>query len=118
MDLRRFAMNRNRRWLSKTCCMFAVFLAIASWAQTRGFPRSQVVSVEDLTCDGSEKPLGVGDSPLRFHWVLIASSRELLDRDNGDIWDSGKTYGALAPAVSYGGKPLNSDTAYYWKVRV
>ncbi len=111
-------------------------MAIASWAQTRGFPRSQVVSVEDLTCDGSEKPLGVGDSPLRFHWVLtarapnargieqsafeilIASSRGLLDLDSGDIWDSGKTDGALTPAVLYGGAPLESDTAYYWKVRV
>jgi alpha-L-rhamnosidase len=49
--------------------------------------------------------------------VLVASRPELLARDKGDAWDSGKTASDDSTQVVYGGKPLESDHSYWWKVR-
>ncbi len=50
--------------------------------------------------------------------ILVASSRERLDRDEGDLWDSGKTASARSIGIEYAGKPLSLNTTCLWKVRV
>ncbi|OHB66443.1 MAG: hypothetical protein A2Y77_03870 [Planctomycetes bacterium RBG_13_62_9] len=50
--------------------------------------------------------------------ILVASGRDILDKDQGDLWDSGKVASAGSTAIEYGGKPLRPNTAYLWKVRV
>jgi alpha-L-rhamnosidase len=49
--------------------------------------------------------------------VLVASRVEELERDAGDIWDSGKVASSDSIQVVYAGKPLESGKSYYWKVR-
>jgi len=49
--------------------------------------------------------------------ILVASSELLINQDTGDMWDSGKTESGLSVNVEYGGIPLRSNTAYWWKVR-
>ncbi|MFN3649901.1 MAG: family 78 glycoside hydrolase catalytic domain [Armatimonadota bacterium] len=49
--------------------------------------------------------------------VLVASSRERLDRDQGDLWDSGKVASDVSTGVAYGGRPLSSRQQAFWKVR-
>jgi hypothetical protein len=49
--------------------------------------------------------------------ILVASSKQLLEKDHGDLWDSGKVKSDNSIAVSYAGKPLKPGTIYYWKVR-
>ncbi len=49
--------------------------------------------------------------------VLVASSRERLADDEGDIWDTGKRE-CTQPSAIYDGPPLESGTDYYWKVRI
>ena len=50
--------------------------------------------------------------------VLVASSEELLKKDKGDLWDSGKVESDQSIQVEYAGKPLESRMQCHWKVRV
>jgi len=50
--------------------------------------------------------------------ILVATSQAKLEENIGDVWDSGRTDGALTPAVAFAGKALAPDTVYSWKVRV
>ncbi|GHT00049.1 hypothetical protein AGMMS50276_24920 [Synergistales bacterium] len=49
--------------------------------------------------------------------ILLASSKELLDKNEADMWDSGRMESAHSVAVLYGGKALQPSTIYYWKVK-
>ena len=90
------------------------------------------LSVSDLTCEYRSNPLGIDTVVPRLGWVLsgtergevqtgyqvlVSGSRELLDRDKGDLWDSGRVQSPASVQVPYGGKPLESRTQCYWKVR-
>ena len=86
----------------------------------------------DLRCEYCVDPVGVDVSRPRFSWVLrhsergrtqsayqilVASSKEKLLKDLGDMWDSGKVNSNQSVNVEYAGKPLESGKIYYWKVR-
>lgn len=49
--------------------------------------------------------------------ILLASSKELLEKDQADYWDSKQTKG-INNQVYYAGKPLQPGEKYYWKVAV
>ncbi|GAJ04890.1 unnamed protein product, partial [marine sediment metagenome] len=49
--------------------------------------------------------------------ILVASTRENLFTDVGDIWDSEKVESNKSANVGYDAKPLESKSTYYWKVR-
>ena len=85
-----------------------------------------------LRCEYLVNPLGIDAKQPRFSWllgfedrgdeqsayeILVASSSSLLDRNNGDQWDSGKMASGDTSQIVYGGKQLQSGHTYYWKVR-
>jgi alpha-L-rhamnosidase len=49
--------------------------------------------------------------------ILVASSAEVLAKDQGDLWDSGKQAATRSPSAGYGGKRLEPGKVYHWKVR-
>lgn len=61
-------------------------------------------------------PTNVGKQ--RGYQVLVSSSRELLDRNIGDHWDTREVRSAQHEQIGYMGKPLVRGRTYYWKVRV
>jgi alpha-L-rhamnosidase len=61
---------------------------------------------------------GIRGIKQRAYQVLVASSEELLKKDKGDLWDSGKVASDQSIQVEYAGKPLGSGQHCYWKVRV
>ncbi len=89
-----------------------------------------------LTCEYRQNPLGIDTAAPRLAWVneapnasarakaqtayriLAASSLEQLNRDAGDLWDSGRVRSADAIQVPYGGPALEARQRVYWKVRV
>ena len=86
-----------------------------------------------LRCDGMADPLGIDSVPPRLSWqlrgdgqglrqrawqALVSSSRESLDRDRGDVWDSGRVETDEQLHVPYGGRPLRTSEQVFWKVRV
>ncbi len=54
----------------------------------------------------------------RKYRILVASSKSLIDSEQGDLWDSGLVEDSSSVAVKYDGAPLNPSTLYYWKVMV
>ncbi len=89
----------------------------------------------DLRCEYGKNPAAIGEAQPRLSWVvqgapgqrgvmqgasqvLVATSPELLDKDQGDLWDSGKVQSAQSVQVVYGGKDLASGQTCFWKVKV
>ena len=98
---------------------------------------THAVEVENLRCEYLKDPLGIDVAKPRLSWkletgdlkpergikqtayqVLVASTPELLAKDQGDLWDSGKVVGDRSIQVEYSGKPLVSGAECHWKVRV
>ena len=50
--------------------------------------------------------------------VLAASSPDILNKDQGDLWDSGKVQSDATAGIAYNGIPLTSRTLCYWKVQI
>ena len=84
-----------------------------------------------LTCEYASNPLGVDTLRPRFGWelesavrgqrqsayqILVASSRDNLDANFGDKWDSGKVASDRSVNVVYEGNDLTSGETCYWKV--
>ena len=95
------------------------------------------VEVGTLRCEYLKDPLGVDVAKPRLSWkletedlkpergikqaayqILVASTPEILAKDQGDLWDSGEVSSDRSIQVEYAGKPLDSGMRYYWKVRV
>ena len=92
------------------------------------------VEAEHLRCEYRQNPQGIDEAQPRLSWqldaddargvrqtayhVLVASSAELLKKDAGDLWDSGKVASDKSTQVAYAGKPLTSRQTCFWKVRV
>ncbi|HEX4350871.1 MAG TPA: family 78 glycoside hydrolase catalytic domain, partial [Verrucomicrobiae bacterium] len=50
--------------------------------------------------------------------ILVASTKELLAADRGDLWDSGRVPSNQSTLVEYAGQPLRSGDSCCWKVRI
>jgi len=75
-------------------------------------------------CEYRVNPLGIDVTAPRLSWivksgergqkqtayqVLVASDEAALQRDLGDLWDSGQVQSDETTAIVYAGKPLSSD---------
>jgi len=71
------------------------------------------------------------DSKPEFSWVvpkeaviqkgyqiLVASSKQNIGNNIGDVWESGNVRSSKSADVEFGGKPLSENTEYFWKVRI
>ncbi len=87
----------------------------------------------DLRCEQLVNPLGIDVQTPRLSWmsesmqreqkqtayqILVASSPENLNINQGDLWDSKKIETDQSINVIYAGKPLVSNISCYWKVKV
>jgi len=57
------------------------------------------------------------DDTQSAYQILVSSARKLLDKNIGDLWDTGKTTSTRQANIEYAGKPLLSHNEYFWKVR-
>jgi alpha-L-rhamnosidase len=88
--------------------------------------------IDRMTCEYRVDPLGMDEPHPRFAWafrsnsrnqyqsayhILVASSRALLEKNIGDIWDSGATPSDDNINIRFGGKTLSPFTRYFWKIR-
>lgn len=91
------------------------------------------LAVKNLRCEYLHDPLGIDVTNPRLSWeitspergvmqifyrVLVASSSDMLQKDSGDLWDSGKRRSDSAVGIQYAGKPLQSRMDCYWKVKI
>ena len=85
---------------------------------------------ERLTCENLENPLGIDIEKPRFSWTFVLEGRnqrqtayeivvsDHVDGAEGSVWASGKIKSSEPVLIPYGGKPLQSFTRYFWRVRV
>ena len=119
----------NQRHFCKSLVLALPLLLAASLHAT---------DVANLRCEYLTDPLGIDVLKPRLSWVieernqktesrgqkqtayqlLVASTPELLVKDQDNLWDSGKVNSDQSTLVEYGGKPLVSGMRYEWKVRV
>ena len=88
--------------------------------------------IYDLRCEKLTNPLGIDRTTPMLGWkvksasqadvqthyrILVATSIDKLNENNGDLWDSGKIRSAEQIAINYQGKTLKSGDMVYWKVK-
>jgi len=88
---------------------------------------------ERLAVEGVREPIGVDNPAPTFSWtathaergqkqrgyqILVASSKNLIDADKGDVWSIQEKDLAQQYAIVYAGPALASKVRYWWKVRV
>jgi alpha-L-rhamnosidase len=110
-----------------------------SISATAGFLIGGVVPSPDnlvpveLRCENIRNQLGIDAARPRLFWklkstkrsqtqtafqILVASSAENLDKNEGDLWDSEKVASDQTIHIRYEGRPLKSSQQVFWKVRV
>src|ERR1700743_3634091 len=80
-------------------------------------------AVQHLLCEQPTDPLGIDARTPRLSWqlsgdqqglqqiayeIIVASSQKNLDKDNGDLWHSGKVTSSESRMITYAGNPLQS----------
>jgi alpha-L-rhamnosidase len=58
------------------------------------------------------------DHKQTAYQILVASSKDILNTDHGDIWNTGLVLSDQSTQITYQGLPLESNREYYWKVRI
>ena len=111
-----------------TICTFFSFALLAQQTIT-----SENLRVYDLQTDYETNPLGMDNVRPTFSWkieaqekgvrqvayrLLVASSEELLEKNEGDVWDSGVKESRESTGITFEGVELKSFARYYWKVKV
>jgi alpha-L-rhamnosidase len=114
------------------CLAWAASAPSASARAEQGGAGSGLVP-SHLRCEYRIDPLGVDVKAPRLSWivsaeargqkqtayqVLVAGDPAALDRDQGDLWDSGGVASDNTTAIVYAGRALRSHQPCFWKVRV
>jgi alpha-L-rhamnosidase len=91
------------------------------------------LAVSDLRCEYLVNPLGIDERRPRLSWrneseqrgqkqtayrLLVASSQKKLDKNTGDIWDTGKVQSVQSNQIECRDLSPASRVRYYWKVMV
>ena len=94
---------------------------------------SQALMVNHLRCEYLQNPLGIESESPRLSWhilsnqrnvsqtsyqILVSDSPELLQKNQGNYWNSGKINSDESIQIAYQGKSLESTKTYFWKVKI
>lgn len=98
------------------------------------FPIRAKIEVTKLTIEGRDTPIGLDIEYPRFGWqiisykknvmqksyqILVASSREKLQHNEGDVWNSGEVKSDNSQWISIPQScHLQAGQPYFWKVRI
>ncbi len=93
---------------------------------------SAQITIQNLRCERLKNPMGIGIANPLLSWeiqspqrntmqtayeVIVASTKEKIDRNEGDLWESGKINSDQSINISYSGKTLTSRNTCFWKVK-
>ncbi len=127
-------MSHNKSYCQLPFGIIFLILAIASVGclQSRGVSDDFSVP-KGLSVEFIRQPAGtiIADHTPEFAWevptsarrqtayqILVASSRDLIDENEGDIWDTGKVSDEQSINVEFKGRSLESGGSYFWKVKI
>lgn len=115
--------------------ILSVLLLLSNITATIAAPSSKIAPAE-LGCELRVNPLGIDVLHPDFNYIvkaisnserglsqtayqiIVASSQAFIEKNIGDMWNSGQVLSNKNSYMSYAGKPLQSSHKYYWKVKV
>jgi len=118
---------------TRTCILLAAIVSLCSASTVMAGILGGGLAPKQLRCEYRTDPLGIDVVEPRLNWtvtssrrgqsqsayrILVASSRRLIAKNTGDLWDSGIVESDQTIQVPYAGKPLQSHMPCFWKVRV
>jgi len=139
MEISKKKNQSTRREFIRTSGLLAgapVFInPITGWMDAESLPEIQdpATSLANLRCEYLVNPPGIDTAKPRFSWeindprrgvrqtafqILVASDPAYLDRDHGDLWDTGRVSSQETLHIEYGGIPLFSGMHCWWKLRI
>ncbi len=95
-------------------------------------PARAELAALSLRCEYKSDPIGLGVSHPRLSWklsgpgrgqmqtayqIIASRSKDSLNPERSDVWNSGKIDSSRSIQVPYGGTPLFSREKIFWKVR-
>ncbi len=116
-------------------CTPALALAAALVAAQTALEAADIQPAR-LRCEYRQNPLGIDSPNPRLSWivkgqdpnrrglgqtayqVLVAGTREQLDADRGELWDSGKVASEETIQIAYAGRKPRAGEQCWWKVRL
>ena len=90
-------------------------------------------NIINLRCEMLSNPEGIDVVQPRLSWeiksdvndvkqtayqIVVASTKEKLNANEADLWDSGKTTSSQSIHVIYKGKKLKNRKEAFWKVKI
>jgi alpha-L-rhamnosidase len=111
---------------------FFIFLCVLCCGAVNGL-KAQSLTLQKLTCEYLDNPLGIDISEPSFNWIIAGNGRNKMQSAyelivgtsyselrayKGNVWSTGKIQSSKSINVLYAGKPLQSFSRYYWRVRV
>lgn len=112
------------------CCLVRILVLLGVMSVSLA-AHAQIRPV-NLRCEYLMDPIGIDSPRPRLSWelesaergqtqtayaILVATTADLLESGQADLWDSGKIESDQSAHVVYAGAPLGSDVACIWKVR-
>lgn len=119
-------MIKNQTLLS---IIFLVFICFScnkpSTSSSIVFDKLLVNTQQNPSTIESKQPLfswtvvaeGYNKSQSAYH-ILVATSKEKLNENDADVWNSDKVKSDKSTFVKYQGKPLKALQHYFWKVKI
>jgi len=89
--------------------------------------------IQHLKCEYVINPIGIESASPRLSWIfgsqergckqtayhiLVASNPSLLEKGQGDLWDTGKIISDQSIQIPYDGKTLISRQRVWWQIRL
>lgn len=123
----------KKRWINAAAAL--CFLLAAAGAGVFLYLRREdraVSSVQMLTVDRKENPVGVNPDDVVFGWqmystengkkqsayrIVVAGTKKDLERKEY-LWDSGRVETNVSAYIPYEGEALDHSMRYYWNVQV
>jgi len=128
----------NKKWLLLISVVCVLFSFVQAAIPVKGDKNYFVENEElldcvpfGLLCDLLSNPelTFISNATPDFGWIvpvniqksyqiLVASSKSLIGENKGDFWNSEKIDSRQSINIVYNGKPLQSNSSYWWKVRI
>ncbi len=116
-------MYTNQLLRSISVLLLIILASFAAFAQLK---------VSAALCENKINPFGVALTNIHFSWemnakendqvqtayqIVLASSKENMESNKYDVWNSSMVRSSESHLVKYKGKKLVSAATYYWRVR-
>ena len=120
-------MNSKLKKIITSIIFVALLLTMASCST------DTKVDVVDLQCEYLENPLGIDIKAPRLSWklssngdnikqrayrILVASNKENLNKNIGDLWDTDSVDSDNSTQIVYDGGELISRQKAFWKIKI